>query len=281
MPLPASSLVPDASTQHREITLLFADLRGFTDLSARLEIGQTDALLGEVMDSFTTVIADNGGFIIDYFGDGLAAMWNAPAEQAQHPLLACRAALRLIESLPPITARWGDVLHTELRVGIGIHTGLARVGNAGSSRQVKYGPRGATVHLASRIESATKELSLPLLVSWTTAERLSGEFVHYRVCRARLAGFHQPIDLYTLSQPTQEVRLAAMWRTYDEALRQFEQGHLLEARCMLAAMDPAVQEVPVRFLAEHIDRALGSQQGRRRTDRSHDAPAGVIVLDTK
>jgi len=275
---PALHSHSDASAVHREITLLMADLRGFTHLSSRLAIEQTDALLGEVMDSFTTAIVEHGGFIIDYFGDGLAAMWNAPAEQVQHPELACRAALRIVESLPPIAANWAGVIQDELRVGIGIHTGMARVGNAGSSWRMKYGPRGPTVHLTSRIESATKQIGLPLLFSRTTAGRLSHQLAPHRVCRACLAGFQQAVELYTLSPLVQAERLAALWQSYDEALRHFEQGRLLEARSILAAIDSAVQEVPARFLVAHIQRELDSQRGRRRTDRRSDAPPGVIVF---
>ena len=108
----------------------------------------------------TAAVLDHDGLIIDYYGDGLAAMWNAPADQPEHPELACRAALAMIEALPAVGEKWAKVLPDELRIGVGVHTGVAQVGNAGSSRRAKYGPRGANVNLASRIEGATKAVGV-------------------------------------------------------------------------------------------------------------------------
>ena len=140
----------------REVTLLFADLRDFTRLPTSLETDVVYELLGHVMDCLTAAVMDHDGLVIDYYGDGLAAMWNAPADQADHPELACRAGLRMLEALPDVVADWAGVLDRELQLGVGIHTGVVHVGNAGSCRRMKYGPRGANVNLASRVESATK-----------------------------------------------------------------------------------------------------------------------------
>ena len=100
--------------------------------------------MGDVMNALTAAVMDLDGVVIDYYGDGLAAMWNAPVDQPEHPEWACRAALRMIDSLPAVQTKWAHLLVDELRLGIGVHTGLAQVGNAGSSRRTKYGPRGAT-----------------------------------------------------------------------------------------------------------------------------------------
>ena len=87
-------------TDEREVTLLFADLRNSTALAAALEPNETYELLSQVMECLTAAVIDHDGLIIDYYGDGLAAMWNAPADQSDHPELACRAALRMLQALP-------------------------------------------------------------------------------------------------------------------------------------------------------------------------------------
>ena len=76
----------------REVTALFSDIRGFSALSERLSPEETCRLVGDVMERLTAHIADHGGVVVDYIGDGLLAMWNAPAIQTDHAALACRAA---------------------------------------------------------------------------------------------------------------------------------------------------------------------------------------------
>jgi adenylate cyclase len=270
-----------AGTEQRELTLLFADLRDFTEISAELEIERTDRLLSQVMDCLTAAVLDHRGLVVDYYGDGLAAMWNAPDDQAEHPDLACSAALAMIETLPAIAAKWARVIERDLSFGIGVHTGIASVGNAGSTRQTKYGPRGPNVHLASRIEAASKVLGLPLVASQATSERLSGAFARHRICRARLPGMQQAVDLFTLHRASEDAHRLSAWRRYDDALRHFEDGRLAEAGCLLAGIEDSTADVPVSFLSARVEQALGARPRRRRTDRTSDVAGGVVWLDGK
>ncbi|MCA9217924.1 MAG: hypothetical protein KDB27_32865, partial [Planctomycetales bacterium] len=116
----------------REISVLFCDLRKFSLISERLSARQVYELLGEMMDSFTNVAMDHGGVIVDYHGDGLAAMWNAPTDEPRHAQKACDAAVDMIQQLTPLDEKWSAACGFPLRIGIGINTGNARVGNAGS-----------------------------------------------------------------------------------------------------------------------------------------------------
>jgi adenylate cyclase len=259
------------------VTLLFADLRRSTQLIASLEAAAAYQLLGDVMDCLTAAVMDHDGLVIDYYGDGLAAMWNAPADQVEHVELACRAALRMLETLPDVTADWADLLSADLQLAIGVHTGKAIVGNAGARRRSKYGPRGPAVHLTSRVEAASKELQVPLVVTRSTANRLSNRFKTHRLCRARLRGAEQPVDLFAISKPTASETLHADWASYETALQLFEQGKCAEAARILAPLDQQSSTVPVRFLASEIERAIGKQQRRRNTDR-HASHHGIVTL---
>jgi adenylate cyclase len=186
------------ASHEREVTMLFADLRECTRFAESLDVDLLCELLGQVMDCLTAAVMDHDGLVIDYYGDGLAAMWNAPAQQAEHPELACRAALAMLTTLPEVAADWAEVLETQLRPGIGVHTGRVQVGNAGSRQRAKYGPRGPNVHLTSRLEKATKEWGVPLLVSGSTASRLSNRLHARPLGHAQLAGFEEPIHVYTI-----------------------------------------------------------------------------------
>lgn len=268
-------------TGEREVTLLFADLRNSTALSAALEPNETYELLSHLMECLTAAVIDHDGLVIDYYGDGLAAMWNAPADQSDHPELACRAALRMLQTLPSVSSDWIDVLPGELQIGIGIHTGRAHVGNTGTHRRSKYGPRGTTVNLTSRIETATKQFDLPLLATGDVAKRLSNRFATHRVCNARVSGFDRPIELYTVCAGKSDDRTSTEWRDYHQALQYFEQGRLQEAAEQLSAMEPGLREVPSRFLSNHLNRVLARQNRRRSTDRGSDPACGLITLRSK
>jgi adenylate cyclase len=268
--------------EQREVTLLFADLRGFTELAGTL---QTDPLfcelLSHVMDCLTEAVVRNDGFVVDYFGDGLVAMWNAPAEQPDHAERACCAGLRMLETLPAVAAEWVRMIHTDLRVGIGIHTGGVQVGNAGSKQRVKYGARGPNVHIASRVEAATKEVRLPLLATQATINQLSGAFAAHRVCRAHMPGLKHAMDLFSVTSAESSAVHEHRWRLYERALEQFEHGEYEATAKSLSGVDATIADVPVQFLLDRVNRQLGQQLQRRSTDGPAVVSKGVIAITAK
>ncbi|MCE9524487.1 MAG: adenylate/guanylate cyclase domain-containing protein, partial [Planctomycetales bacterium] len=239
----------------REITVLFSDLRGFFEISERLGPHETYRFLGDVMNRLTESIMLTSGVIIDYYGDGLAAMWNAPTDQYNHAELACRAAHAMLEELPAINATWREALGQDLALGIGIHTGLARVGNAGTQRRIKYGPRGATVNLASRVEGATKRLGVPLLITEQTQRLLPPSIFTRRCLRAQLSGAAAPVDLYEVPRGLLSKEKIRRMRGYEEALKLFESGDLATAFEHLVAMmqTPHDEDAALCFLRQYIE----------------------------
>jgi adenylate cyclase len=269
-------------SEQREVTLLFADMRGFTELAGSLQMDPLVCeLLGHVMDCLSEAVAQNSGFIVDYYGDGLVAMWNAPSTQPAHADLACHSALRMLSALPAVSDEWMSVTRTELRLGIGVHTGSVQVGNAGSSQKAKYGPRGPNVNLASRVEAATKDLGLPLLATQATVDQLSAKFMSHRVCRARMPGLQQPVNLYAVSgKECSEPSLNA-WRVYEESLALFEGGELEAAAAMLSATDEQMGGIPREFLMNRIQTEIGRHRRRRATDTPAAHADGVVTLAAK
>jgi adenylate cyclase len=267
--------------EQREVTILFVDLRGSAELANRLGPQQTYELMGQVMDALTAGVLDHDGVVIDYYGDGLSAMWNAPADQPEHPELAVRAAVAMIESLPTVREKWAHAVDEELKVGVGVHTGLAQVGNAGSSRQAKYGPRGANVNLASRIEAATKAIGTPLLISEATAMQLSNRFQTERLCKAQLTGIDRPVDLYGVRPATDDANRLEEAASYRESLKLFELGELDAAAKLVAEMDQSSSQFPVKFLIAQIEQAAGTQQRRRSSDAAGAVDGAVITIEMK
>jgi len=238
--------------QQREVTVLFSDLRGFSGLSEAAGARRTYALLSDVMDRFTNRIMENAGVVIDYYGDGLAAMWNAPTPQPDHVHRACCAALAMLEELPSLNQTWSAELGGEIRIGIGIHTGMAQVGNAGSKRRLKYGPRGHTVNLASRIEGSTKLLGIPCLVSEASCKLLPDKFARRRICRAQVTGIAEPINLFELVGMNPSENWCILKQKYEEALRHFEGSNFAECLKLCAELAGGVGQgdVPTMLLAQ-------------------------------
>ncbi len=184
--------------QKREITVLFCDLRDSTVLGQRLDPEPMYQLLSEVLERLTAKVTEAGGVIIDYYGDGLAAMWNAPHDQPDHAMLACRAAVAMVGQINAVNMSYQKLLGQPLRLGIGIHTDAAYVGNAGSSQRLKYGPRGHMVSLASRLENATKRIKTPILLSRNTRDQIKNLADVRQLCHAKLRGISAPVELFEL-----------------------------------------------------------------------------------
>jgi adenylate cyclase len=245
----------------REVTILFSDIRRFSGVSERLGPAETCRLVGDVMERLSTRTVELAGTVVNYVGDGLIAMWNAPDDQPNHASLACRAALAMLSELPELNKAWIDKMGMPLGLGIGLNTGVARVGNTGSRRRFNYGPLGHTVNLASRVESATKYLGVPLLVTGSTHDRLADDFVSRRLCKARLQGIAGAVDLYELRSKDVGKSWLARRDVYEQALADYESGAWDSSKKMIEtwlAEHPDDEDVACRLLAWRSTNCLRS-----------------------
>jgi adenylate cyclase len=215
-----------------EVTILFCDIRGFSRLSERLGPSVMVGWLSDVMAALSECVLEHRGVLVDYIGDELMAMWGAPEELPNHAELACSAAMAMLQRLPIINARWQDVVHDATEVGIGLNSGVARVGNTGSSLKFKYGPLGNTVNLASRVQGATKYLNTRLLVTAHTQRLLPERFRTRRLCQVRVVNIREAVDIYELLPQAIPGRADSKER-YERALSLFEQRLLPEAVAIL------------------------------------------------
>jgi adenylate cyclase len=211
-----------------EISVLFCDVRNFSRFSERLGPALTVQWVGAVMETLSECVRAHRGVLVDYIGDELMAMWGAPEEQPEHAQLACRAALDMLERLPELDRRWQAVLGEPTRVGIGINTGVARVGNTGSAHKFKYGPLGNTINLASRVQGATKYFQTALLVTGATREQLDNDIATRRLCTVRVVNIDRPVDLYEVSA-RQDSGWQNLQKGYEKALEEFENGNFRPA----------------------------------------------------
>jgi adenylate cyclase len=190
-------------------------------------------------------------------------MWNAPTDLSNHAELACRAAMAMQVEAVRLNETWQDVIGMPLKFGIGIHTGTAEVGNAGSSRRLKYGPRGHAVNLAARVEGATKQMGVPVLVTGATRAALGKEVVTRRLCSVRVVGIEESVDLFELYCGTPEKTWLARRDKYEQALTLYESrdgDHAARLVDELLAADPSGADRASRLLADRITELRASSE---------------------
>lgn len=161
---------------NREITILFADIAGFTGLSERLG-DKIVPLLGSYLDLLSNTIGEHRGTVDKFIGDAVMAFWGAPAENGDHAFAACRAALACERALE--TARIFDDYDRPLKMRIGINSGRALVGNIGSDNRLNYTAIGDTVNLASRFEGTNKIYDTTIVIGEAT-RRAAGDRIIVR-----------------------------------------------------------------------------------------------------
>lgn len=160
----------------RRITVLFSDIRGFTTMSEKMVPEVLVMQLNEYLDAMTEVIIAEGGYVDKFIGDGILAIFGAPVEQKDAAWHAVKTATEMLERLETLNAKWRNEGRNEFRIGIGIHSGEAVVGNIGSWRKLEYTAVGDTVNTASRVEAMTKtsieRYNAHVLLSGSTVDEL-------------------------------------------------------------------------------------------------------------
>jgi len=217
-----------------DVSMLFADLRGFSRISERVGAAETVKWISDVMDELSREVLAASGVLMDFIGDEMVAMWGAPTHQSDHPARAVRAALAMLDALPALSERWHARLGEQCHIGIGINSGQALVGNIGSKSKFKYGALGNTVNLASRVQGLTKYLKRPFLVTRATREHLGSEYIARRVCRARFVNIEQAIDLFEVAK--KDPLLEGFFSASEAALDALEAGRFAESASMAGTL---------------------------------------------
>jgi adenylate cyclase len=214
---------------------MFCDIRGFSTIAERVGAKRTIEWINDVLTELSYCVTNTDGVLVDYIGDELMAMWGAPAEQPDHASRACRAAVEMLKLIEPLRERWKEITPDRFGFGIGVNTGMARVGNTGSKVKFKYGPLGNTVNLASRVEGITKKLGVAALITDSTAEAIGRAFDHRRLAVVRPLGIVEPIGLHEL-QANADENWRQMAHRYESALDSFDASDLRGAARQLASL---------------------------------------------
>jgi adenylate cyclase len=178
---------------------MFCDLRGFTQLAEGMEPTHLQHLLNDVFSQLTQIILMRRGTIDKYMGDCVMAFWGAPVSMANHAELAVLAAIDITQAVKIINQEHRTMGVPEVKLGIGINTGVMCVGDMGSFMRRSYTVVGDTVNVASRIEELTKNYAVNLLAGQST-QASSPQFDWIEVDNVQLEGKSDVLTLFTLNQ---------------------------------------------------------------------------------
>jgi len=206
----------------REMTVLFSDVRNFTTISEGLDPRSLSQLMNAYLTPMTQIIHQERGTIDKYIGDAIMAFWGAPLEDAEHARHSVHSALIMQQRVQEITESFRKIGWPEIHIGVGINTGVMRVGNMGSEFRMAYTVMGDAVNLASRLEGLTKQYGVTIIVGEETRGSLP-DFAFRELDRVRVKGKKEPVVIYeplgTLSDltPNQSEELKA----YRQALNYY------------------------------------------------------------
>lgn len=184
--------------ERRIMSVMFTDVAGFTDLSEHMEVEKLTALMNFYLEEMSTVVLGADGYLDKYIGDAIMSFWNAPLDQPDHAILACRAALAVRERERLIQDELRRLGATRLITRIGINTGPMALGNMGSSLKFAYTVLGDSVNLASRLEGANKIYGSQILLAEPTAQLVKDLFVVRRLDLLQVKGKQKPMPVYEL-----------------------------------------------------------------------------------
>lgn len=199
--------------EEKNLTIFFSDIEGFTTLSEGMSPLDVVSLLNEYLTAMTDIIFEFNGLLDKYEGDAIMAVFGAPVDHTDHAIRACRCALKNQRVLCKLREKWHNEGKPEIRVRIGINTGIVVVGNMGSTMRFDYTVIGDNVNLAARLETANKMFGTTMLISEETAKLAEQGVVTRKIASLKAIGKSVVTNVYEIladkiSDSADEIRLA-------------------------------------------------------------------------
>jgi class 3 adenylate cyclase len=193
------------TTERRNATVIFADIRGFTRLSETMSPEKVVEFLNDFLEEMTVAILDQKGMLDKYIGDAVMGVFGVPVHADDHALRALRAAIDMRDRLKKLNVNLRQKQLPELSVGIGLHTGELLIGAIGSTRRLDYTVIGDTVNVASRIEGMTRSYPVEILLSDATRDAIGGAVDLHEIATVQVKNRDEPLTLWSPDLPRKDV----------------------------------------------------------------------------
>jgi len=215
--------VTNLKGESREMTVLFSDIRGFTNISEGLDPKQLTQMMNEFLTPMTKIIHEHRGTIDKYMGDAIMAFWGAPLRDKNHAQHALNATLQMNASIKEINEKFAAKGWPAIRMGFGLNTGNMVVGNMGSSFRMAYTVMGDSVNLGSRIEGLTKSYGVNIIVSEFVKAQIPDMF-YRELDIVRVKGKNRPVAIFEpLGKELTKETLDEL-NLYHEAIKSYRNG---------------------------------------------------------
>lgn len=218
--------------QNKEVSIFFSDIRGFTNISEKLNKPELlIKYLNQYMTPMSEIIIKNNGTIDKYIGDSIMAYWNAPFDIDNHADKAVKSALEQLTKLEDLNKTFEELKQPKIEIGIGITTGITTVGEIGSIGRSDYTIIGDNVNLGSRIESLCKFYGSNLIISQDTKDKLVNKYIFRYLDHVKVKGRNSPIKLWeVLSFETKkDIQIEEEINKYNKAINLYENSKFDEA----------------------------------------------------
>lgn len=186
-----------------EITVMFADIRGFTSLSETRKAEEVSLLLNEYFSELEPIISKYNGVINKFIGDAVLVVFGDPAGDKYHARSAVKCAYELRKKVKEIKQRWITEGKPKIDIGVGINTGEAFIGNVGTTNRFEYTVIGDTVNIASRIEDYNKIYKTHILISENTYTKISQLVDVIKIREVSIKGKSKKINIYEVLRITE------------------------------------------------------------------------------
>ena len=178
------------------VTVLFADIRGFTSMSETMSAQQVSEILNEYFTEMEPIITRYNGIINKFIGDAVMAIFGEPIQDKNHASNAVKCGYEMLLKVKELQKKWADEGKPKIEIGIGINTGEVFVGNIGSENRMEYTVIGDTVNLASRLESYNKIYKTKMLISSSTYEATKSILDVIKISDVEIRGKSHKMDIY-------------------------------------------------------------------------------------
>lgn len=233
--------------QKLRMTVFFSDIRSFTTLSEEMDPQELSLMLNKYFTPMSEMIFGTNGTIDKFMGDAIMALFGAPLNYPDHPQKACTAALKCFEKLVQMNEEFKIRNWPEIKIGIGINTGIMVAGNIGSDQIQSYTVIGDEVNLAQRLESLTKNYQARILISENTYLEVQNEFITRKVDVVRVKGKNRPVVIYELISKGTSHPDMIFFKNYHSALDLFYNKRFAEAEVAFSVL---LKEKPDDFLSQ-------------------------------